>query len=187
MIAPIIFLLFFPASLLILGQAIAENELSHQLLAFVLLLFSLEQARMAVVDLESVAEAKKQVQDSHLDKFSKVVISTIIIELLGFYISSFGLGVGMIIVLLSQIGFNLFAGIKIELSTKSIIQKTTISERFPELIADVLALILVGLWLLKIAPLAIATSLAAIAIAYGCVKYLFSSQQGKNRVSLPKG
>ena len=185
-IAWIIFLLFFPASLFILLQAIGANELSHQLLAFVLLLFSLEQARMAAVDLEAVAEAKKQVQNDGLNKFNKIVVSTIVIELIGFYLSSFSLGWGIIVVVLSQVWFNLFAKIEIERSEKVVIHPRGISGRLPVLVANFLALILVGLWLLNIASLGIAVTLAMIAIAYGSSKYIFSTRKYESHLTLPK-
>jgi len=173
-IAWIIFLLFFPASLGILRQIIAGNELSHQLLALGLLLFSLEQARMAVVDLQQVGEAKKQVQDSRLDSFYTITVSTIIIEILGFYTAAVWLGWGIILVLLSQVWFNLFAGIQIQLSPEIVIQSCGIPQRSLVLIGDVLGLILIALWMMRIAPLEIVLGLWAMAIVYGGVKYIYS-------------
>ena len=166
----VIFLLFFPASLGILRQVIIENELSHQLLALGLLLFAIDQARMAVVDLQQVAEAKKQIQDLRLANFYTITLSTIVIELIGFYTSSILLGWGIILVLLSQVWFNLFAGIQIQASEAITIQSWGVPERIPVLIADVLALILIWLWILQIYPLEIVLVIWVLAVAYGCIK-----------------
>jgi len=173
-IAWIIFLLFFPSTLGILGQILGGNELSHQLLALGLLLFSLEQARMAVVDLQQVAVAKKQFQDVRLDSFYTITISTIVIELLGFYTAAIWLGWGILLVLLSQVWFNLFAKIQIQLSPEVAIQSCGISQRYLVLIGDVLGLILIALWMLKINPLGIVLGLWGMAIVYGSVKYIYS-------------
>lgn len=168
----VIFLLFFPASLGILRQVIIGNELSYQLLALGLLIFTIDQARMAVIDLQQVTQAKKQIHDLRLDNFYTITLSTIVIELIGFYTSSIILGWGIILVLLSQVWFNVFAGIDIQTSEAITIQSCGIAERLPILIADGLALILISLWVLKIYPLEIVLLIWVLAVAYGCIKLL---------------
>ena len=168
----VIFLLFFPASLGILRQVIIGNELSYQLLALGLLIFTIDQARMAVIDLQQVTQAKKQIHDLRLDNFYTITLSTIVIELIGFYTSSIILGWGIILVLLSQVWFNVFAGIEIQTSEAITIQSCGIAERLPILIADGLSLILISLWVLKIYPLEIVLLIWVLAVAYGCIKLL---------------
>jgi hypothetical protein len=165
------FLLFFPASLGLLGQVMMGNELSYQLLALALLLLCIDQARMAVVDLEHVKQVQQQVQDARLAHFYRVTISTIVLELLGFYSSYLWLGWGAILVLLSQVWFNVLAGIQLQPTEENPIQPWGVPERRLVLIADGIGLILVSLWILQIAPLWMASGLLAMVIIYGWVKY----------------
>ncbi|WP_199320381.1 hypothetical protein [Leptolyngbya sp. FACHB-261] len=126
---------------------------------------------MAVVDLEQIALVKDQIYDSRLSNFHKITTSTIILELLGFYSSSISLGWGAVLVLLSQVWFNLLAGIQLQPLGKVAIQPSAISERLPVLIANGIGLILVSLWLLQVAPLSMASGLLGLVIFYIWVKY----------------
>jgi hypothetical protein len=191
----IIFSLFFPACLGILNQAIHTDELKHQLVAIGMFVFCIEQSRMAVKDLELVKYAKKQVKDIRINIFYQITIITIIIEISGFYLSSIWLGWGSIIILLSQVWFNLFANIKINIigkveeSDKVVIQPWTISERSPVLIADIAGLLLVSLWMLNIASLWISWGLFSMAIVYCSIKLILFLTQltgGNFKISLPK-
>ncbi|MBW4508751.1 MAG: hypothetical protein KME64_19890 [Scytonematopsis contorta HA4267-MV1] len=181
-ITGIIFLLFFPACLGVLRQIIWGSELTHQMLALGTFLFCIEQARMAVKDLRQITDAKKQINDIRLNNFQKITISTIFIELIGFYVSSTWWGWGSIIILISQVWFNLFAGVKIQTSPEIIIKSWHISERSLVLFADVLGLVLVSLWMSNIASNLIAWGLFAMVIIYGSVKLflrLISSSYGE--------
>jgi len=173
-ISQIIFLLFFPACLGILKQVIWNTELTHQLLAFGIFFFCIEQANMANQDLQKVANAKSKVKDSRLDIFQRITIITIIIELIGFYLSSIYLGSGSLLILVALIWFNLFANIKINNSVNHIIQDWNITERLPVLIADIVGLILVSMWMLNIASNLISWGLFAMAVIYCGIKlFLF--------------
>jgi hypothetical protein len=110
----VIFLLFFPACVGLLTQVIWGLELTNQLVALGTFIFCIEQSRMAVKDLRQIEDAKACVHDVRLDNFYKVTVITIVIELLGFYTSIVWLGWGSILILLSQIWFNLLAGVKIK-------------------------------------------------------------------------
>ncbi len=167
----LMFLLFFPASLGLLAQVFGANELSHQLIALALLLLCIDQARMAVVDLEQVEQVKQRVQDPFLDNFHRVTVSTIVLELLGFYGSYIWLGWGAILVLLSQVWFNVLAGVQLQLTEENPIQTWGISERRIVLIADGVGIILVGLWIAQIAPFWMGSGLLAMVVIYGWVKY----------------
>jgi hypothetical protein len=166
------FLLFFPASLGLLSQVVGGNELSHQLMALALSLLCADLARMAVVDLEQVKQVKQQFQDARLDNFYWVTVSTIVLELLGFYSSYIWLGWGAILVLLSQLWFNFLAGIQLQPTEEKPIQSWGVPERKFVLLADGVGVILVGLWILQIAPLWMASGLLGMLIIYGWVKYV---------------
>jgi hypothetical protein len=170
LIAKIMFLLFFPACLGLLRQVIWGQELMHRVLALGTLLFCIDQARMAVQDLQQIADAK-QVDDIRLDNFYTITTITIFIELLGFYTSSIWWGWGSIIILLSQLWFNLLVKVKIQRSPEIIVQEWTIRERLPVLIADIVGIILVSFWMLEIGSRWIAGILFAMVIVYGVIKF----------------
>ncbi|MBF2014913.1 MAG: hypothetical protein IGS23_06870 [Rivularia sp. T60_A2020_040] len=182
MISLIIFLFFFPACLGILRQVILSTELSHQLLALAIFLLCIEQANMANHDLQKVTDAKEQVKDARLNYFQIITIVTIIMELIGFYLSSIWLGWGSIVILFGLILFNLFVDIKInsssenssENSSQNIIQIWKISERLPVLIADMVGLLLISMWILKIGDFGISLGLFTMTMLYCSIKlFLF--------------
>lgn len=167
----VIFLCFFPANLGLLWQGIYNENLSSQLIAIGFFLICIDQAKMAVFDLKQVQNTQKEIQDPRLDNFYKLTIITIIIELLGFYCAVFWLGIGAILVLLSQVYFNSLADIKI-LTTEAIkIEHKSIQEKFLVLMTDGLALILVNFWLLNIYPIVMASTLLSMVLIYGICKY----------------
>ena len=175
-ISRIIFLLFFPACIAILfKQVIWGSELTHQLLAIGIFFFCIEQANIANQDLQQVADAKVKIKDSRLDDFQRITTITIIIELTGFYLSSIWLGYGSILILIGLIWFNLFVKIRIETTDLNIIiQPWKITERLTVLIADIIGLLLVNLWILKIGDFWISWGLFAMAIIYcGIKSFLF--------------
>lgn len=172
-IARITFLLFFPACIAILfKQVIWGSELTHQLLGFATFLFCIEQANMANQDLQKVSRLQRQIKDIRLNVFYRITIITILLELMGFYLSSIWLGWGFILILISLIFFNLFVEINIHTSTVNIIRDWKITERFPVLIADIIGLILASLWILKIGNFWISWGLFGMATFYCCIKFL---------------
>jgi hypothetical protein len=179
----VIFLLFFPACLGILGQFIRPEAFDHRLLALGLLIFAIDQARMAVLDLKNIKIAKEKVEDFRVQHFYYTTICTIALELLGFYVASVQLGWGIILVLGSQVGFNFFANIRIQPTESVIIQNKPFSEQITVLIADIVGLILIGFWMNAIAPLTIVLTLWIMAIAYGCIKYFLSLQEKNPKLS----
>ncbi len=50
----------------------------------------MEQARMAAVDLGEIAQFQQKTSDPRLDRFFIVIISTIVLELSGFYLECRG-------------------------------------------------------------------------------------------------
>jgi len=170
----VVFLLFFPACLGILGQVIRPEAFDHRLLALGLLIFTIDQARMAVLDLKNIKSAKEKIEDVRLRYFYYTTICTIALELIGFYVASVQLGWGIILVLASQVGFNFFANIRLQPTESVIIQDKPFSEQITVLIADIVGLILIGFWMNAIAPLTIVLTLWTMAIVYGCIKIVLS-------------
>ncbi len=166
----IIFLLFFPACLNVLREVIWGQELTHQLLYLGMFLFCIEQASMAAQDLRQITGATQRVKDIRLNTFFIITITTIFIEIVGFYAAPVSFGWGSIIILLSQVWFNLFAGIKIDLLSENTIQIWKVTERFPVLIADIIGLLLVSLWMLQIGSLWINWILFGMPIIYCSIK-----------------
>lgn len=175
-----IYLLFLPAGLGLLGQVIGALGWSDRtsptwavaLLALGTLLICLEQAHMAVVDLRQIREVKRQIQDPRLLVFQWVTLTTIAIELLGFYIATHWLGYGALIVLLSQVWFNLLAKIQLHPATHYPIQTWGIQHRLSVLIADGIGILLASLWIAQIMPLLGAILLLGIVLLYGWLKYI---------------
>lgn len=132
----------------------------------------LEQAHMAITDLQQIAAAQQQVQDQRLDQFRWVTQSTIAIELVGFYIAGIWLGWGAFTVLLSQVWFNLLAQIRLQPGAPEPIQLRGLSDRLPVLVADGVGLLLAGFWMAQIVPLVAAALLLTIVLLYGWFKYI---------------
>lgn len=173
----LIFAGFFPAGVGLAWRVSQPPILPHQLLALGILLLSIEQARMAVVDLQEIAAVEETLsvqthEKTKLVGFKQVTISTILLELLGFYVAVFGLGYGSMIVLGSQLFFNIFASIKLDLQSECLIQDCPWFARKDVLIADSLGCLLVSLWLLNIWALWIAISLLILVVLYICLKYI---------------
>ena len=178
-----IFLLFLPACIGILSQVIKQQAFDYQLLALGLLIFAIDQARMAVLDLENIAEAKKKVEDIQLNQFYYLTIITIALELIGFYLASIELGWGIIIVLGSQILFNALVNISIHLTKENIIQKKFFSDKILVLMADIVGIVLISFWMVPIMPMTIVLTLWIMAIAYGCIKYFLSLSERKSTLT----
>jgi hypothetical protein len=167
----ILFSLFFLASLGIMPQIFVSEDLSSSILALGTLGMCIEQARMAVVDLEQIAQFQEKIVDSRLDRFFVATVSTIILELLGFYLAALEIGWGALIVLVSQIWFHCLAKIQLQPTTEKIIDYG-IKPRLPVLLADGIGIIFVIFWIAKIAPLIMAVNLTAMVLIYCCLKYL---------------
>ncbi len=159
----------------IVWQFIVTPQFDHRLLALALLLLGLDQARMATVDLTHIHALKPTTSDREaplLKWFEMITWSTIGLELIGFLLSWQWLGWGSAVVLLSQLWFNLLAGVQLVPEAQPSIQPFGIKDRAIVLIADSLGLILCGLYGLTIQPLAMAIGLLSMVLLYGFIKYL---------------
>ncbi|GBF81404.1 hypothetical protein [Aphanothece sacrum] len=169
---PVILLLFFAASLGMVWQIFHSHTLTEKILAFSLFLASIEQGRMAKVDLDQIVQVKQHIEDSRLTHFSLVTITTIIVELMGFFCAFFLPYWGTLIIILSLAGFNLFAGIRLHPNEEIMIEPWGVLPRLPILLADGLGLVLVSLAMLPFTPLVMVLLLLTIFLIYGWIKYI---------------
>jgi hypothetical protein len=169
---PIILLLFFGASLGMVWRVFDSHILSEKILAFALFLATLEQGRMAKVDLEQIAQVKQHLEDTRLSHFSLVTIVTIVVELIGFYCAFVFPYWGTFIILLSLAGFNLFAGIRLHPTEEIMIESWGVLPRLPILLADGLGLVLISLAMIPLTPLAMVLGLLTMFLIYGWIKYV---------------
>ena len=139
-------LFFGPAGAGLLWQAVYSEMLTQRLLALALALFCLELAVMAKVDLDNISQTLQQAKDDRLAAFLFVVDSTIVLELVGFYIALVSLPVGAVVIVCSQIWFNLLAKLQLQPKQTPAIVCFGIPQRIPILLANGMGLGLLSLW-----------------------------------------
>ncbi|PSR17959.1 hypothetical protein C8255_09940 [filamentous cyanobacterium CCP3] len=164
-------MLFMPAAVGLLYQAVQPHPWPHRLLAIALLLAIFEQAHMARVDLRNVEAVGQRLGDSRLQHFGQVVIWTVVGQLVGFYGAAVGyLGWGMAVILLSVIGFNLVATLRLEPTATQPIQAADWRSRLDVLSLDAIALILACLWIGQHFQNWVAVGMFAITALYSASK-----------------
>lgn len=89
---------------------------------------------------------------------------------MGFYTAFWQLGWGAIIVLLSQVLFNCFAGIKFNQGKQITIESDSLAERKLELLADFSGILFMSLWAVNFYSLVIAIAMLIIILIYALVK-----------------
>jgi hypothetical protein len=140
--------LFSPAILGLGIQTATAGGVSPKVLALALLLLGFEQAHMAGVDLRQVSLVQRRVKDPRLQPFQWVVLGTIAGELVGFYLAAAGvLGGGMLVILISLIGFNLLASIQLAPQAPEPIIPCRAENRFDVLALNGVAVGLALFWL----------------------------------------
>ncbi len=168
-------LLFFPAGIGLLVQLFESHSLAEYVLAVALLLFYPELVRMAWIDLEDIAVVRARQEDSRLSRFHKVVASTIVLELLGAYSALLSLQWGGLIVISSQLWFNLLADIQLWPQETYAITEFGVRERWPVLIANAIGIALLGLWFISNIRLWLAGGLLLLMIIFLLLKYIVPS------------
>jgi hypothetical protein len=154
-------------------QLILHPDWSSRLLTIALLLLGIDQARMAVVDWQNIQTMRDQISDEpRLDWFSKITLSTIVLELVGFFLAWWQIGWGTALVLLSQIWFNGLAGVQLFPTMDQPIQPFGWRDRLVVLVGDGVGLGLTMLWIWQIQALGMAIGLLLMVLIYGIVKYL---------------
>ncbi len=170
---PLVALLFVPAALGLLYQAAQPNPWPHHLLALALWIGIFEQAHMARVDLRHIEIVGQRVDDPRLKQFGQAVNWTIAGQLAGFYGAAAGyLGGGMAVILLSIIGFNLAATIRLEATGTQPIQAADWRSRLAVLTLDAIALGLALLWIAQRYQGVVAGGMFAITLLYGTSKLI---------------
>jgi hypothetical protein len=165
--------LFIPAAVGLLYQAAQPEPWPYRLLSISLMLMSLEQAHMARFDLRQVDLVERHQSDPRLQRFRRVVWLTIVGQVVGFSVTALGhLGWGMALILLSLVGFNLAAGIRLEPGSATPIQAAGWRSRFPVLVLDVITLVLALLWMAETAQPWVAGGVFTITMVYGSSKVL---------------
>ncbi|MEM9568191.1 MAG: hypothetical protein AAF974_07770 [Cyanobacteria bacterium P01_E01_bin.34] len=159
----------------------AESN-AEQVMAIALLLFTVDLARMAIVDLSNLNSVRKQMASNpdaipRLAEFGYSLAVTIALELLGLLISWRWVGAGIAIVLLGQLFFNLSVRISVSkinsdcLHIQPSIRSWPIVERLDVLLADAIALSLAVSWMVTKQPLGIAIAILVMVSIYLSIKY----------------
>ncbi len=171
--------LYAPAMILVLWQAIVQPSLDQKLLAIAILLLSLDLLRMAIFDLEQVAKVRSMLaidsnepkNEPKLDRFFWVTIGTVTVELIGLYLAPVSLSSSAIVILLSQVGFNLLTQVQLMPDLVDKIQPWGIRDRAVVLIADCLGIGLVVLGQRGYWPIGTSVGLLMMVVIYGVIKY----------------
>ena len=170
--------LYAPAIGLLLWQAIVQTSLDQKLLAIAILVLSLDLLKMAIFDLEQVAKVRSMLPldsiEPRLDRFYWVTIWTIVLELIGLYLGPISLSSSAIVVLFSQLGFNILTQVQLMPDMPDIINKIQpwgIRDRALVLIADCLGIGLVALGQSGHWPIGTSIGLLLMVVTYGVIKY----------------
>lgn len=162
-----------PAIALLGWQVWHLEALDQRLLAMAIFLLSLDLCVMAIFDLQQVARVRALLlSDVRLDRFYRVTAMTIVLEWVGMYGAQGSLWVGAAVILMSQVGFNLFAGVQLLPDQAEPIVTFGIRDRALVLVADVVGVGLVSLGLVGVMPLGMASGLLGMVVIYGGVKVL---------------
>ena len=152
-------------------RAIWATEPGDMLVALTLLLFLLDGARMAIVDLHKYWQVKTRQPAASLRPFLYPVIGAIASELIGFYLAWVWLGVGMAVLLAGQLAFNLTVPIALYPDRSPHIRPWPRSDRVSVIVADAIALAVVGAWIAT-GFLWCAVTLLVMMVVYLSAKYV---------------
>ncbi len=171
---------YAPAMVLVLWQAIVQVGFGQKFLAIAILLLSFDLLKMAIFDLEQAAKVRSMLVvgrlEPRLDRFLWVTIGTIVLELIGLYLAPISLSNAAIVVLFSQVGFNLLTQVQLtpdiadEVQVDKI-QPWRIRDRAVVLIADSLGIGLVVLGQNGYWPIGTSVGLLLMVVVYGLIKY----------------
>jgi hypothetical protein len=168
----ILTLLFGGAIAGLLQQISGATTIAQGCLAIALFILCLDQTRMAIVDCLNIQTLQQRgIAAPALQRFTWVTGTTIGLELVGFYLGWRWLGWGSAVVLVSQLWFNLLAGVQLVPEAEPPIQDFGIKDRAIVLAADSLGLLLSVLYAGNIQPLATAIGLLTLVLLYILIKY----------------
>ncbi len=172
--------LYAPAIMLMLWQAIVQPSLDQKLLAIAIFLLSLDLLKMAIFDLEQVIKVRSMLEseagsidgeEPRLDRFFWGTIGTVVLELMGLYLAPISLSDSAIVILSSQIGFNLLTQVQLMPDKINKIEPWAIRDRAVVLTADCLGIGLVLLGQRGYWPIGTSVGLLMMVVIYGAIKY----------------
>lgn len=197
--------LYLLAGMGLLWQSVLLQSLPESLLSLALTLFCAELARMAVVDLDNAAaiaseqiasgqggytegyaeedadkNTEKSTNENALSKFRTVVTSTVVLELIGFYLALRFVASGAAVVIFSQLWFNLRVNVQLWPGLNPAVTPFELQQRIPVLVANVLALLLVSLWFISSWQLWLSSGLLILITCFLLVKYCLPNAQPKH-------
>jgi hypothetical protein len=156
----------------LLYQIVGAKTIAQFCLAFALTILYCDQDRMAVIDRLNIQTLQQRaIATPDLQRFVWVTNTTIGLELVGFYLVWVSLGWSSVVVLVSQLWFNLLAGVQLVPESDPPIQPWGIRDRVIVLAADSLGLGLACLYARNIQPLATAIGLLGMVLLYILIKY----------------
>lgn len=169
-------LAYFVAGGGLVVRILLSSSWSERLVAISLVLFATDLARMALVDLANLRSVRLKlpsiaVAPSQLTGFASSLLATIALELLGLLIGWGWAGIGIAIVMLSQLVFNVSVTIELQPDSEPPARHWPISERVDVLLADGVAFVLAIAWSVAGQSIGIAIVLLAMTTIYLGLKY----------------
>ncbi|MBE9070407.1 hypothetical protein IQ260_27570 [Leptolyngbya cf. ectocarpi LEGE 11479] len=142
-------------------------------IAIALILICIDQGRMTWVDLDNIYQVS--LADHRVVRFYGITLSTIIIELIGFYLVWHHLALGMVIFIISQLFFNTAANVQLYPHSHAPIRPFPMQARWPVLLANGVALSLITLWQTNHLRQLTSSIWLGMVVIYLTVKYLMAA------------
>jgi hypothetical protein len=110
-------------------------------------------------------------EDSRLNRFYKVTTSTIVLEIVGFYLALLSLQWGALLIILSQIWFNLLAAVQLHAKETPAVVSFGIADRQAVLVANAIGFGLLCSWPIEAARTWLASGLLVLIVLFLIMKY----------------
>ena len=166
--------LYFPAGAGLIYQSARVSLLPERIMSLALAIFCIELARMAVVDLHkaSAVSSKKDnvLLEASLNRFRTVVTSTIVLELIGFYLALLFVSGGASVVICSQLWFNLWVNVQLWPGLTPEVIPFALRERIPVLLVNLLELVHLSLWRISSLQIWLASGMFALILLFLMIK-----------------
>ncbi len=112
-----------------------------------------------------------QPEDSRLNHFYKITISTIVLEIIGFYLALLSLQGGALIIIFSQIWFNILAGVQLAVEGSPAVVPFGVAERKAVLVANAIGFGLICCWPIEPVRIWLALGLLVLIALFLIIKY----------------
>lgn len=123
-------------------------------------------------DIRSLALETKTKESAFLNQFFRIVVSTIALELAGFYAALLSPPLGALIVIFSQLWFNLLAGVQLFPHQSPAIVPFGPRQRVDVLAANSVAIFLLCLWPIAVMKLSVGIGLLMLITLFLVLKYV---------------